>query len=89
MGVSHHSSTPIHCDNQSVIQITHNDVFHECTKHIEINCHFICHHLLEQTCRLVSIATTIQKADICTKSYLPGQFLAQISKLKLASTLLP
>lgn len=27
ISVSHHSSTPIHCDIQSAIQIAHNDVF--------------------------------------------------------------
>ena len=87
MGVSHHSSTLIHCDNQSAIQIAHNDIFHERTKYIEIECHFICHHFLEQTLRLVPIATTTQKVDIFTKSHPPGQFLAQVSKLiKLAST---
>jgi hypothetical protein len=41
MGVPQSTSSPIHCDNRSAIQIAHNDVFHECTKHIEIDCHFI------------------------------------------------
>ena len=33
LGVSTSFATPLYCDNQSVIHIAHNDVFHEWTKH--------------------------------------------------------
>jgi hypothetical protein len=56
MGVSQTSSSPIFCDNQSAIQTTHNDAFHERTKHIEIDCHFVRHHLLQGTLCLCPIA---------------------------------
>jgi hypothetical protein len=39
MGVTQSSATILHFDNRSVIQISHNDVFHERTKHIKIDCH--------------------------------------------------
>ena len=45
MSVPQQSTTILHCDNRSFIQIAHNDVFHERTKHIENDCHFIRHHL--------------------------------------------
>ncbi|XP_016901897.1 uncharacterized mitochondrial protein AtMg00810-like [Cucumis melo] len=45
MGGPQTSPTILHCDNRSVIQIAHSDVFHERTKHIENDCHFVRHHL--------------------------------------------
>ena len=39
MGVPITAPTSLHCNNKSVIQIACNSIFHEQTKHIDINCH--------------------------------------------------
>ncbi|GKV43766.1 hypothetical protein SLEP1_g51018 [Rubroshorea leprosula] len=85
MGISQPSSTDLYCDNQSAMQIAHNDVFHECTKHIEVDCHFIRHHVAQGTVHLVFIGSADQPADLFTKAHFPGRFRTLLSKLKLVS----
>uniref|UniRef100_A0A2N9FVG4 CCHC-type domain-containing protein n=1 Tax=Fagus sylvatica TaxID=28930 RepID=A0A2N9FVG4_FAGSY len=85
MGLTHSSPIVIHCDNHNAIQITHNDVFHECTKHIEIDCHLVRHHLSVGILHLLPVCSSDQTADIFTKTFPPGRFRDLVSKLKMAS----
>ena len=83
------TSTPLYCDNRSTIYIAHNNVFHKCTKHIEINCHITRQQLKKGNLQLFSISSVDQPADIFTKTYSPGCLRDLISKLQLASSLPP
>ena len=40
LGFNHLQPIPIHCDIEATIHIAENPIFHECTKHIDIDCHF-------------------------------------------------
>ena len=40
-GIDYGTSMDLHCDNKAVIEIAHNPVQHDCTKHIEVDRHFI------------------------------------------------
>jgi len=47
----------IFCDNQSVISIAHNPVFHSSTKHMEIDVFFVREKILAKQLSIVHIPT--------------------------------
>jgi len=67
LGLPHIQPTTIYRDNQSAIHIASNQVFHEHTKHIEINCHIVRDKIIVGLLKLLPISSSMQIADILTK----------------------
>lgn len=68
LGVKHNQPMVVHCDSKSAIYIATNPVFHERTKYIELDCHFVRDGVLSRNILLKHVGTKSQLADFFTKA---------------------
>jgi hypothetical protein len=61
------SKVPLLCDNESAIRMADNLVEHSCTKHIDIQYHFLRDHQQKGDIKIAYVSTHNQLADIFTK----------------------
>jgi hypothetical protein len=81
LSIKFKSPALLYCDNSSACHIACNSVFHERTKHIEIDCHVVREKLERGLIHLLSVRSTDQLADIFTKALEPLPFKKNLSKL--------
>ena len=69
------------CDNKAAIDISHNPIQHDRTKHMEVDRHFIKHNSEEKIIQFPFVKSKDQLTDILTKAITSKNFYDSLEKL--------
>ena len=77
------------CDNKASIDISHNPIQNDWTKHVEVNRHFIKQNLEEKIIQFPFVKSKDQLADVLTKALSSRNFYISLDKLAIRDIYAP
>lgn len=75
----------VYCDNISAVYMFFNPVQYQCTKHVEIDLHFVQERVALGDIRVLHVPTTSRYADVFTKGLPSSVFTDFRSNLNVRS----
>ncbi|KAI5344393.1 hypothetical protein L3X38_012270 [Prunus dulcis] len=79
----------LYCDNKTAIAIEHDPMQHDCTKHVEVDQHFVKEKLDAKIISFPFISSEYQLADVLTKAVSTTVFLNSLDKLGMRDIFAP
>ncbi|PRQ42655.1 putative RNA-directed DNA polymerase [Rosa chinensis] len=89
LGFKNRKTMDLHCDNKAAIEIAHNPVQHDRTKHVEVDRHFIKENLDRKIIYFPFVQSEEQLADILTKAVSGKVFNSSLDKLGMIDIYAP
>jgi len=73
----------VHCDNQSAIHLSKNQVYHERTKHVDVKLHFVRETIAEGAMLVKKVSTEHNPYDMITKVLPSSKFFYCLDLINL------